>query len=349
MRGSETGSGAAKEGEECGSWYDDGMRPASGAYQQTDPQQLVREVTAFRDELRAMNIGNDSDRLSQGLRIASGVDAAFDGPDAFRAFLTQCDRTYLQVAQVLSELEDFRQIACGFQGRFDLIAPKLLKCIHGALDVGNEAAAASLARNTAFELSMASFLRLRGLEIILEDERDGDADVVCLVNGVQVRIACKRCYSRDNIPNAIKKANRQLRKGLQPGGMGVIAVCLSRPLYAMFQGVPTIANPFSVSRELARLLVEIFREHRGAYKKIRDDGVIGIFFRLAGPLVFQGPTDPPNLTYGQFWLAVKWRALKPEQDEVLSSFQRLFNLAIPFAAIAEPSRAGGDAFGEASR
>ena len=54
----------------------------------------------------------------------------------------------------------------------------------------------------------SELLKLRGIEIIIEDQRNGDLGCwYRVVNGVMVRIACKRSYSANNISTAIKKAN----------------------------------------------------------------------------------------------------------------------------------------------
>ena len=85
----------------------------------------------------------------------------------------------------------------------------------------------NVARNTLFELNLASKLSRAGLDTSLE----ASSDICCIVKDRRVLIECKRPFSNKSIVKNVRVADKKLHHSLASapaGSRGVIAVSFSR-------------------------------------------------------------------------------------------------------------------------
>src|SRR5579883_3174466 len=116
--------------------------PITGFHVETT-KDVIADVVAFKDDLRAIGVGNDSDRLSVAIKFATDLEAAVDS-GTVRQFFQSADQ--IQAAYLLSELQDFRQIYAGFRGQLETVSGKLRKALGGSLDFREETLGTNIAR-----------------------------------------------------------------------------------------------------------------------------------------------------------------------------------------------------------
>jgi len=110
-----------------------------------------------------------------------------------------------------------------------IIRKKLASVLGGPLLPDDENTNSNEARNTLFELNLASKLRKAGLDALLGK----DADIEATIDDKQVVIECKRPFREQNIGKQINKAGRQVRtrlKTLPAGSRGIVAISLSKTM-----------------------------------------------------------------------------------------------------------------------
>lgn len=147
-----------------------------------------------------------------------------------------------------------------------------------------ETESTNLARNTAFELNVASRLRSRGFTISLPH----NPDVLCQVEGASVFLQCKRPFSDRGIPRNIDRARGQLVRDLDaardPNARGVIAISASRALNSgerLYRASTAAMVCDGLAREV-RALAE-----PPPWRLIKDRRIIGSVFHIITPSVVE--------------------------------------------------------------
>jgi hypothetical protein len=110
-----------------------------------------------------------------------------------------------------------------------VIRRKIVTVLGGPVLPNDEDENSNEARNTLFELNLASKLRRAGLNA----SPGMDADIECRIGGEHLLIECKRPFWEQNVGRQIKKAARQLKKRLKTvssESRGIVAVSLSKAM-----------------------------------------------------------------------------------------------------------------------
>jgi hypothetical protein len=111
----------------------------------------------------------------------------------------------------------------------EVLRRKIATVLGGPVLPNDEDENSNEARNTLFELNLASKLRKAGL-----DASPGmDVDIECTIGGKHLLIECKRPFKEHNVGKQIKKAGKQLKARLKtfpPGSRGIVAVSLSKTM-----------------------------------------------------------------------------------------------------------------------
>jgi len=162
----------------------------------------------------------------------------------------------------------------------NIVRNKIRKVLSGPLLPKDEDQNSNEARNTLFELSLASKLSAAGLKASL----GLGADVECEISGKQVLIECKRPFSGSAINKRIREARKQVESNLKntrPGSRGVIAVSLSKimnPTDKFF----AFLEESSAKDKLADLLEIEAEKSRNTLTELGNK-IIGIIFHVITP------------------------------------------------------------------
>lgn len=108
-----------------------------------------------------------------------------------------------------------------------IIKGKLKRLMEGSYLLSEEIGENTVARNTAFELSLFSFFKQKGLNCRLEEP---NPDIRLFTSRFTYNIECKRPFSINNLEKNIKKALRQLRKSVDGKSIPTIALSLDQVL-----------------------------------------------------------------------------------------------------------------------
>jgi hypothetical protein len=158
---------------------------------------------------------------------------------------------------------------------------KLRNVLKGPLRPSLEDQNSNIARNTLFELNMASKLSRAGLDTGLEV----NSDICCAVNGRRVLIECKRPYSNKSITKNVREANKKIHQSLAcapAGSRGVVAVSFSK-----------IVNPkdfvlqYSDEDSAKHYLADLIDEHvtKVPHKSPLGKKIIGLLFHVIVPSI----------------------------------------------------------------
>jgi hypothetical protein len=133
---------------------------------------------------------------------------------------------------VLSLTESMEFVSCVAHFKTcerEIVRKKLANVLAGPVLPNDEDLNSNEARNTLFELNLASKLRKAGFIA----SPGIDADIECSVDSKDLVIECKRPFREQNVSRHIKKAGRQLKarlKILPPRSRGVVAISLSKTM-----------------------------------------------------------------------------------------------------------------------
>jgi len=159
----------------------------------------------------------------------------------------------------------------------EVLRRKIATVLDGPVLPNDEDENSNEARNTLFELNLASKLRKAGL-----DASPGmDADIECTIDGKHLLIECKRPFREQNVGRQIKKAARQLKsrlKTLSSGSRGIVAVSLSKTMNPGDKFF-VYSEESSAKDGLSRKL-EAVAEHAEVYWSSLGRKIIGILFHV---------------------------------------------------------------------
>lgn len=220
-------------------------------------------VTRFGSYRKALRALVHWQQRKEGRESLPGPDRSYIGP-------------LIEVVELSMALPFFH--TC----RPDVIREKLKWISTGPADsLDEDAASGNRARNTVFELSLASRLWQAGLKPDVGD----NPDVICEVDGKRLVFECKRPFSGLQVGKRIREAADQIRTILDqqvPGTRGIIAISLSKVfspgnlrLYAR--------NESEMKRELSRQTRNLAERYERTWSRYAQSNIIGILFHLIVP------------------------------------------------------------------
>ena len=193
---------------------------------------------------------------------------------------------------------------------------KIRKILSGPLLPRDEDQNSNEARNTIFELNLASKLYTVGLNPSLGT----GADVECMIEGKRLLIECKRPLSDSSVKMRIKKAKKQVEADLKktaPGSRVVIAVSLSKimnPTDKFF----AFLEESSAREKLADLLEAEAEKTKRSWTNLGRK-VIGIIFHVITPSIDRKDS---KFSLGQQWNA---HPLATDGSTDYAAFKSLFD------------------------
>ena len=143
------------------------------------------------------------------------------------------------------------------------------------------ASSTNAARNTLFELYLASRIAAGGLPVELGEH----PDLTCRLGVAEILIECKRPFAATGVDRAIKQAHAQLKRQIPsrpPGAFGLIAVSVARVLNPgdSFLGY---YDEHRASEGLSRMLLAISEQEttKAALLDVAKDGlIVGALFHV---------------------------------------------------------------------
>lgn len=131
----------------------------------------------------------------------------------------------LEICSIIDALETFEQDE-------KIVKEKLIDLAKGTYLLSEESSNNTKARNTAFELSLFSFLKSKGLGIKL---RDPNPDLILVSKKFTYNIECKRPNSVRSLEKNIKDAFKQLKKTTKGNTVPTIALSLEQIIFDLEQ------------------------------------------------------------------------------------------------------------------
>jgi hypothetical protein len=166
-----------------------------------------------------------------------------------------------------------------------ILRERLEKVFRGPIVPSDEDANSNEARNTAFELAVASLLSSAGFSVQLEKEY---SDVGARLGNLKFVIECKRLLSSKRLEDRLSEASKQLTRffARHQDANGLIAIDLTK---LSNRGEKMYEAPNSVVAKigLGDLLETTLRENLNSLRKIDDRRIIGLLFYIHTPVYLQ--------------------------------------------------------------
>ena len=219
-----------------------------------------------------------SDRIHQLIKLLNEIKPLGSG-SAMRITREQ-QRQYMYA---LAEIVEFHQIFLALKEEDPkVLGPKLIHCLSGSLDPADETVRNNVARNTIFELALASEWRTAGVNVQI-----GDPDLRLMVGAQEFLVECKRPFDWSGIVRSLKDAKRQISKSgarEKPGTpKGVIAISLTK---IVARGERILwADSMADKDKLGEIIQQELAANRWRWwNEVRFDGsVAGVLFHLSMP------------------------------------------------------------------
>ena len=185
---------------------------------------LLGDLAGLDPWLSKMGVpARSSDRIHQLIRLLDELK-----PPSFGSAMRITREQQRQYMYALGELVEFHQIFLALKGEHPkILRPKLVHCLSGSLDPADETVRNNVARNTIFELALASEWRTAGVRVQI-----GDPDLRLTLGAQEFLVECKRPFDWTGVVRCLKNAKGQLSKSgarAEVGSpKGVIAISLSK-------------------------------------------------------------------------------------------------------------------------
>lgn len=228
--------------------------------------EIIADLVALREACQELGVGCPSDRLATLVRRIGTLESLQGDEAGLRRVGDEVGSQTL--AWNLVEALEFRDVWRAFGPDLGSIRALLELAMEGPADPGLEQIAGdkARARNTMFELRLGALLIRRGVEVEFR-EPDLRASMV----GRDLLIACKRPSTRVSLTRNVQKAASQIRKARvdAPGGVGIVAVSVSRMLEDSLPPLPGTLFAATLSDRLAdHLERELCEEVKRAQEKL---------------------------------------------------------------------------------
>jgi hypothetical protein len=240
---------------------------------------LLGDLAGLDAWLNQMNVPTrSSDRIHQLIKLLTELK-----PPGLGSAMRITREQQRQYMYALAELVEFHQIFLALRGEDPkVIGPKLIHCLSGSLDPADETVRNNQARNTIFELALASEWRSAGVNVQI-----GDPDLRLTLGVQEFLVECKRPFDWNGVVRCLKGARRQLSKSgarVKVGApKGVIAISLTKILA---RGERVFwADSMADKAKLGEIIEEELAVNRWRWSKDVhfDSSVAGVLFHLSLP------------------------------------------------------------------
>ncbi len=162
-----------------------------------------------------------------------------------------------------------------------ILRERFEKAFRGPIVPSDEDTNTNEARNTAFELAIASLLSSAGFSVQLEKEH---SDIEARLGDLRFVIECKRLLSTKRLEERLGEASKQLSRFLanHEDAFGLIAVDLTK-LSNQGEKIYEAQNSMMAELGLGDLLETTLRENLNSLRKIADKRIVGLMFYVHTP------------------------------------------------------------------
>lgn len=238
-------------------------------------QESFEKVIAWLESFGVRISSTRVDRYKDAIQKVQEIHASGDESAA---------ENYLPKAiNTLHEIHDLIEVRRGFANAnySEFLSPIIEKLASGPDAYADENSSASnRARNTAFELIVASRLASSGLPIF----RRGAHDLATEIKSKIVLIECKRPFAAKQIERRIKEGFSQLEKGYKGTDLirlrGIVAVDVTRAHNPSFRPF-TFEDPKDLGRVAESYLTSITKKFDDVMSKRGSKKTIGLIFRVS--------------------------------------------------------------------
>jgi hypothetical protein len=245
----------------------------------TSHNSLLGDLAGLDAWLGKMGVpARSSDRIHQLIKLLNEIK-----PPGFRSAMRITREQQRQYMYALAELVEFHQIFLALREEDPkVLGPKLIHCLSGSLDPADETVRNNVARNTIFELALASEWRTAGVNVQI-----GDPDLRLIVGAQEFLVECKRPFDWNGIVRSLKDAKRQTSKSgaREETGTpkGVIAISLTK-IVARGERI-FLADSMADKAKLGEIIQEELAANRWRWwNDVHfDSSVAGVLFHLSMP------------------------------------------------------------------
>jgi len=216
------------------------------------------------------------------MRLCSIIDSySFDSlPAGIKKELT--DRNFEYVLSLTESVELVETMDYLKSCEEKIVREKLARILSGPVLPKDEDENSNEARNTLFEVNLASKLWSAGLKPSLGRL----ADIELAVTGKQLLIECKRPFRKKRIKTRMKEARKQIDgwvKDRPLGSRGVIAVSVTKVLNPGDKILP-YRDVSSAKATLSRLLEQLANRNKKSLQSLGKN-IIGVLFHVITPSI----------------------------------------------------------------
>lgn len=250
--------------------------PAAGLLQTESFEALQEKLHGAISWLGEFGVVIPSTRIHAYQRTFEELMNVYRSKDVSRA-----NSEFAKYVSTLYEIHEIIEIYNGFleSGSGSYLQSRILKVAHGPENLLDEdSSSGNLARNTAFELIIASRLAAAGYLPI----HYGSADIAIRVANRTVLFECKRPQSEKAIGKRLRDGHSQLRRRYagQPCLRGIVAIDVSKAANPDF-GALHYEGPKRIGRLMERLIDEYSSKYSLAIQKLARRKTIGVLFRIS--------------------------------------------------------------------
>lgn len=237
---------------------------------------------------------NSSNRISKYFAYLSDIERSRTLDKASFSQLLQKNkaRYYYSQYYVLEICNIIDSLESSLQDR-KIIKEKLIDLSKGTYLLSEESSNNTKARDTSFELSLFSFLRVRNLNIKLCDP---NPDLQLVSNNFTYNIECKRPHSLKSLEEHIKKAVKQLTKSAGNNVVPTIALSLEQVLLGG-DLILDSRDEGSAANFLNATLFAFLQENNRLLQKICGDEPCLVLYYLSCLVGFKTDIPMANATF----------------------------------------------------
>jgi len=179
-----------------------------------------------------------------------------------------------------------------------ILAAVLRRALKGPILPTEEDPTSNDARNTMFELALASFLSSAGFVIHLQAE----TDLAVQLGDLRFGVECKRILSGKRLEERLSDASKQLTRFLDANdnAYGLIAVDVTK-LKNLGQNVYEAETAAAMQTGLGDLLETMLRENASSLRKVDDSRIIGLMFHIHTPAFIKRESLLTSAKYYALW------------------------------------------------
>ena len=184
-------------------------------------QDLLKSFEKLDLLLSELGIASKSTRLHKAASLVGKLDMEVKLAKKGGHKIENVPEKYLHGLWILSEINHIMKSVDGFDK--EILTTKLKKIIKGPLILKDETPTSNEARNTMFELVLASDLLRNGYQTYLGEP---NPDIKVVLPKKTYLFECKRVFSEKKVERKIGEAKKQLEKQLatDKNSYGVIAI-----------------------------------------------------------------------------------------------------------------------------